>query len=109
MTRSLMLSAVLLCLATAPALAQQATSPPGDAGHGEALARQWCSSCHLLEGQGKTTDTAPAFGTIAHDPRMTPDHLRGFLSHPHAQMPPLELSRSEISDLIAYFGELAKR
>ena len=81
----------------------------GDPARGEADARRWCASCHLLEGQNKASDTVPAFATIAHDPHKGPEYLRAFLASPHPPMPPLQLSRAEIEDLVAYFSELAKR
>ena|SRR5579883_1323209 len=92
----------------APAFAQSGKAP-GDAVKGEAMARRWCAACHLLEGQGKASDVAPAFATIAHNPKKTDDYLRTFLSHPHAPMPPLQLSRGEIEDIVAYFDALRGR
>jgi mono/diheme cytochrome c family protein len=97
-----------LLLLAAPALAQQG-KVIGDPVRGEALARRWCAACHLVEGQGKTTDTAPPFRVIAHDPKKGPDYLRTFLAQPHKPMPPLTLSRQEIEDFVAYFGELKTR
>lgn len=81
----------------------------GDPARGEALARRWCASCHLVEGQGKATDTAPPFYSVAHNPKKGPGYLRTFLSNPHKPMPPLTLSRQEIEDIVAYFDELRKR
>jgi mono/diheme cytochrome c family protein len=92
----------------APAFAQ-AGKTPGDAAKGEAMARRWCAACHLLEGQGRASDAAPAFATIARDPRKTDDYLRTFLARPHAPMPPLQLSRGEIEDIVAYFDALRGR
>lgn len=107
MKQTLILFGALLALA-APALGQgnKTTSDPV---RGEADAQRWCASGHLLEGQTKASDTVPAFATIAHDPRKGPEYLRAFLANPHPPMPPLQLSRSEIEDLVAYFSELAKR
>jgi len=104
--RALVLTAVLFMLA-APALGQ-GNRMAGDPANGEALARRWCASCHLLEGQSKASDAVPAFATIAHDPQKGPEYLRTFLANPHPPMPPLQLSRSEIGDLVAYFGELSQ-
>lgn len=107
MMQALVLIGALVALA-APALGQQSKTT-GDPARGEANARRWCASCHLLEGQTKASDTVPAFATIAHDPRKGPEYLRAFLANPHPPMPPLQLSRLEIEDLVAYFGVLAKR
>ena len=37
----------------------------GDARNGRALARSWCTSCHLVEPSGLGSDTAPPFAIIA--------------------------------------------
>jgi len=37
---------------------------------------------------------------------LTADQLRTFLSHPHAPMPDLGLTRAEIDDLIEYIATL---
>ncbi len=79
---------------------------PGDAERGEKLARQWCGSCHMLEGAKRAGDAAPTFREIARDPKRSADELRAFLSRPHPPMPPLALSRQEIEDLVAYLGYL---
>lgn len=100
---------VLAALAlAAPAFGQQA-KVLGDETRGEALVRRWCVSCHLIEGRGPASDLAPPFHAVARDPRKTPDYLRTFLANPHAPMPPLQLSRAEIEDIVAYLGTLRAR
>lgn len=74
----------------------------GDAQVGRALADHWCSGCHLVAGARSATDAAPTFASIARNPSNTTDHLRGFLAKPHAPMPPIPLSGTEVEDLIAY-------
>jgi mono/diheme cytochrome c family protein len=90
----------------APAPAGRLT---GDAGRGAAMARRWCRSCHVVDGAQSAADTAPTFRSIARDPHKSPDYLRAFLARPHPPMPPLQFSRGEIEDFVAYFAELAKR
>ena len=68
---------------------------------GEALARRWCSSCHVVAAdQASGTEGVPSFATIA----ATRDDaaIRGFLFDPHPPMTGLSLSRGEIDDVVAY-------
>lgn len=74
----------------------------GEPDVGKELAITWCSSCHLVNGQGTAKDLAPPFAAIAGDPAWTPDRLRGFLVEPHGGMPNLALSHGEIDAIIAY-------
>ena len=97
------------CLVGALALAIAAVaSPPafavviGDSQAGAAAAARWCSSCHLIapDAKGPTVQGPPSFQTIARE--RTPEQIRAFLAHPHGKMPPIEISRTDIDDLIAY-------
>lgn len=78
--------------------------PAGDAVQGKAAAEQWCNECHVIGPGGRGSDIAPDFITIARNRDDT--YLRGFLTRPHPPMPRFELSRQDISDLVAYFGSL---
>jgi len=82
--------------------ARAAERDRGDASIGEALARRWCNECHLVAGARTATDAAPTFRSIAQDPSKDTAHLRAFLAKPHAPMPPIPLSGTEVEDLIAY-------
>jgi mono/diheme cytochrome c family protein len=101
--------AVSEALGQAPA-AQPGREAPlrGDARIGEALAKRWCNECHLVGGARKATDAAPTFESIGHDPARSAAHLRAFLSKPHAPMPPIPLSGTEVEDLIAYIRSLGR-
>jgi mono/diheme cytochrome c family protein len=81
----------------------------GDARIGEALAKRWCNECHLLGGAKTATDAAPTFVSIGRDPSKGPNRLRAFLSKPHAPMPPIPLSGTEVEDLIAYIQKVGGR
>ncbi|MFO0998400.1 MAG: cytochrome c [Alphaproteobacteria bacterium] len=81
----------------------------GDAESGHALARQWCSSCHLVEPGTSGGDQAPPFESIANDPTRTPARLRGWLASPHPPMPDLKLSRTQIDDVMAYLESLKRK
>jgi len=90
------------------AQAQQRREP--DANQGAALSKDWCSSCHVVaSGQAaRGTDAVPSFAAIAKDPKRGPDFVRGMLANPHPPMPPLEISRAAIEDIVAYFRVLQR-
>lgn len=91
------------------AMAPFAPCAAGDATSGHALARQWCSSCHLVEPGRSGGDQAPPFESIANDPARTPARLRGWLAAPHPPMPDLKLSRTQIDDVMAYLESLKRK
>ncbi len=79
----------------------------GDAADGRATAQRWCANCHAAEPTGRGADVAPSFATIAQ--RRDAEYLRGFLSRPHPPMPPFELSRQDIDDLVAFIEAQKKQ
>jgi len=104
--RRLTTSAVIVvALGVLPSLAWAA----GDAARGHALARVWCSNCHLVEGSAEGKDVAPPLAQIAK--RGAPNQLRAraFLSAPHPPMPNFDLARRQIDDIVAYLNSLAAR
>lgn len=78
----------------------------GDPDAGAALAMRWCTSCHVVRqlDSGPVVQGPPTFQAMARE--RTPDALRTFLARPHDPMPPLELSRADIENLIAYLETL---
>jgi len=105
--------ALIVALAGVPALAQSPSpghpvaTTVGNAAAGEALARRWCSSCHVVPGGAGGTDAAPPMMSIAMHEGGDPVHFRAFLTRPHGRMPPFQLARGEIADILAYFRMLA--
>jgi mono/diheme cytochrome c family protein len=98
---------VALAFDTAPARAE----PPGDPGRGHDLARQLCSSCHLVspEQRGPVPDGIPSLMAIAGRPDAAEDHLLGVLvSPPHPAMPAPPLSRQQMRDVAAYILSLRR-
>ena len=85
-----------------------AGSPAHSAGNresGEALAHQWCSSCHAVEHhKAVITDRAPPFAAIAL--RRDDGWIKSWLSNPHKPMIGVELSRKQIEDVTAYIRSL---
>jgi cytochrome c len=96
-----------LALVVLGSTAAASPSLAADLARGAQLARQWCSSCHVIGGPAPKTiqQGPPSFRTVAQS-RLTRDQLRAFLSHPHGGMPDLSLTRAEIDDLIAYIETL---
>lgn len=96
----------LLLLATfGPALAAQDASLVED---GRRIAREACADCHTLAG-GKPLPGVPDFTAIAGMPSTTATAIRVFLKTPHANMPDIILTESEIDALAAYILSLAGR
>ncbi|MGI9437164.1 MAG: c-type cytochrome [Geminicoccaceae bacterium] len=81
-----------------------------DIGHGENLAKDWCSNCHLVTSdQTSGGDSAPTFGSIAETSAERNSDLRAWLADPHPPMPNLNLTVREIDDLLAYIESLRDR
>lgn len=97
------LAAIILALLAHDGLAQE---QPGNAKQGRMNAERWCAQCHAIEGSSRASDTGPSFAQIAETRDRT--YLQGFLTRPHPPMPPLQLSRAEINDLIAYVESLKR-
>lgn len=79
-----------------------------DAGRGQALAEKLCVSCHVVSREEDKPVTAgvPTFRAIANKPGQTADNIRAKIIQPHAPMPDIQLSRQEITDIIAYLDAL---
>ncbi len=90
-----------------PAFAQE-QAPPPSAAAGQALAQRWCAPCHLVRLRLSPIDP-PTFYAISHDPSKTPDYLRKFFTSPHKDMPPIQLTPSQIEDIIAYLEAMGKQ
>jgi mono/diheme cytochrome c family protein len=78
-----------------------------DIKHGQRLAKQWCTGCHLTGAdQSSGGDAAPPFSLIAESAADRNDDLRAWLADPHPPMPNFNLTRWEIDDLLAYIESL---
>lgn len=93
----------LLCLLPLILFAGTAAAADPEAGH--KLAKRWCVECHDIEGN-TTNDRVPGWRQIVNERKRTAEHIRAFLIRPHGEMPPIQLSRREIDDLIAYIETL---
>ena len=89
--------------------ANAGAEPSGDPSRGHDIARQSCSSCHLvdLEQRGPVPDGIPSFMALAARPGETENDLLGSLINPpHPQMPSTPLDRQQMRDTVAYILSL---
>ncbi|NRP89975.1 Cytochrome c [Rhizobium lusitanum] len=72
--------------------------------NGQRIAERWCAECHVVaSGQQHGSDRVPTFAQIGESKRFDGASLSAFLMDPHhSRMINLSLTRSEISDLVAY-------
>ncbi len=86
-----------------------ADAMPADTAHGEALAKRWCASCHIVASdQTRGADNGPPFASIAEMPGFSAEKIAQFLMDPHPKMPDIQLSRDEAKDLGAYIASLSR-
>ena len=94
-------SSALLAVSMAGAVA--AADPEA----GGTVARQWCSSCHIVApDQVDGADGAPPFTAIAANPALDHGYLTTWLSQSHELMPDFNLTAREVDDLVAYIESL---
>jgi len=91
------------------AIAGSGAAQAADLEQGEALARRWCASCHVVAAnQQPPTGEALPFAVIARRPDFDMNRLAFFLLDPHPKMPNMSLTRSEAADIAAYIATLAR-
>ena len=98
--------ATVAILAAAWLLIPPAAVRAADSAEGYRLAKQWCTSCHVIAPNEPGSDAARPFDSIAKDPNFTEDGIRAWLVDPHPPMPNLHLSSTEIDAVIAYLQSL---
>jgi len=97
-----------IILFMAPAMLTAGAAYAQDIPAGKTIGKVWCSNCHSVDPQEKTTvrDGVPTFLSIAQMQSTTEMSLAAFLTTPHGEMPNLTLSRKEIQDVSAYILSL---
>ena len=100
-------AAVLMC-AVLVAVSIGTQGHAADAQDGYRLAKQWCTSCHIVGPNEAGSDAARPFASIANDPQFTEDGIRAWLADPHPPMPNLNLSRMEVDWIVAYLRSLRR-
>lgn len=79
-----------------------------NAANGEIIAKRWCAACHLVAPeQTRAVADVPSFMAVARM-NLPPQTLKAFLMDPHPKMPDMNLTRSEIEDIVAYIRSLGK-
>jgi mono/diheme cytochrome c family protein len=94
-----------LILAAAAVLSWSAShaAPPPDPARGKTIAQRWCAECHVVSpNQARAKADVPTFGEIAERRAKDPVPIEQFLMNPHPKMPDMQLTRSEIADIVAY-------
>jgi mono/diheme cytochrome c family protein len=108
-----MMKGARLLIATAAVLwaADALAADPLDVSRGEALARQWCTDCHVIDrgNRERLYDEVPTFSEVAALPSTTEVSLRAFLQTPHRRMPNFRLAPPEIAELVAYILDLKEK
>lgn len=94
----------LFLLAALPA----GSAAAADARNGREIAGRWCAECHAVAEGERGSDAAPSLPQIARDRGADARWLRAWLVAPHPPMPNLDLSRSDVDDLVAYLERLAR-
>jgi mono/diheme cytochrome c family protein len=100
--------AIAAIFITASAAASWAQADLGDVDRGQDLARTTCAACHRVEKAetGEKIMDVASFQTIANNRARTKLALLVFLKSPHANMPDIVLSETEIDNVIAYIMSL---
>ena len=75
---------------------------------GHELAEKFCTGCHVIDSASTATVPAgvPTFRGIANQPGQTGQNIMNVLIKPHAPMPDLQLTTTEIADINAYLESL---
>lgn len=109
--------AMIAIVIAVPAIAQpqnlSSSSAPikiiGSPQRGQALVERWCADCHHAGTDTSANDQVPSIRWIADQEKKDPHYIRAFLHRPHAPMPPLDLDRVEIEDIISYLESTTER
>lgn len=87
---------------TAAMLPLAAEAAPASAERGAALAERWCVECHVIAPDGPGGDAGPPFASLPAEDPATDAQLRAWLFDPHQPMDNIELSPTQINDILLY-------
>jgi mono/diheme cytochrome c family protein len=96
-----------IALATAAVMLPQVAAA-GDPEYGRRLAENWCSSCHTVAPDQRSTNRGPPFARIAQSPEFSAERLSYLLLDPHPKMAKLALSQRAIDNIASYIKSLKK-
>ena len=107
-TRKGLLGLATLALVGASASAGAAPGRPGEPKSGLSIAQKLCSGCHMVApGSNSTAQPGiPSFPAIAGHEGQTAERLAGIIIVPHPPMPTIQLTMTEIRDVVAYIMSL---
>ena len=87
--------------------AQGSERPLPDEDKGRRVAQTLCSGCHIVSsGQANAIAGVPSFAAIANHAGQTPERLAGAIILPHPPMPGIQVTNTELRDIIAYILSL---
>jgi mono/diheme cytochrome c family protein len=101
------LAYILLNATLTTAISAPAQIVNGDVNMGQQLAQKWCSDCHAVGAEkAEAHGPVPSFLSIAEMPSTTSISLHAFLQTSHERMPNLQLTQTQIDDVVAYILSL---
>ena len=104
------LACSLLTATLTTAMSAPAQIVNGDVNMGQQLAQKWCSDCHLVGAEDvKVHGVVPSFVSIADMSSTTSLSLHAFLQTTHDRMPNLQLTQTQIDDVVAYILSLKSK
>ena len=110
MRRPEAVAGAVLCLllgSVGDAGAQGSGSPLPDIEKGRRVAETLCAGCHIVSaGQASAIVGVPSFAAIAGHADQTPERLAGAIILPHPPMPGIQVTNTELRDIIAYILSL---
>jgi mono/diheme cytochrome c family protein len=107
-TASIIATGIVASLASTPYARAQSADPM----IGQRLAASVCVECHRIDADTPPKNSnaqAPSFVDVARLPSTTELAIKVFLRTPHANMPNLILSPTEIDSVAAYIVSLAPK
>lgn len=108
--RAVILSAGLGLVLTACASGGEAPSmgPDAAAMRGKAFAERRCQGCHAVGLDDRDGASGPPFRTLRmrYNPISLQKRFGAISEHGSGEMPPVQITRSEAEDLVAYFESL---
>ena len=112
--RSASRAMALALVITGISQASAADAPRNTAGVARNVVQNICSRCHdtspeLKKVPPRQPGVAPAFLTVAADPKMDRDHLLKFLKFPHGDMDNVFLTGRETNDVADYILNLRRK
>jgi cytochrome c len=101
-------SALITSIVLAAVVFGVSASADESARAGARLLQKMCVNCHLIDGGSPASVPTgpPSFRAMANRFDQTAERISGFLISPHPSMPAVQLTRSEILEVIDYLQSL---